>query len=98
MIYSRFVLPFLLFRLVLPQLHINNVPLQCVDSVKNQEYTFDSAHDEDEDILRQMRTLYGHSNRIVRVFLDCSTKVMIEFLCGSVYCSYLWTHYKCCLH
>ena len=44
-------------------------------------------------MLRQMRTLYARSNRIIRIFHNC-TKVLIELgrnFCGSFYCSYLWS-------
>ena len=47
-------------------------------------------------ILRQMRTLYARSNRLLRIFHSCSTKVLIGLgrsYCGSFYCSYLWTQF-----
>ena len=48
-------------------------------------------------MLRQMKTLYTRSTRIIRIFHNCSTKVLIEFgrsFCGSFYCSYLWSQYN----
>ena len=48
-------------------------------------------------MIRQMRTLYARSNRIIRVFHNCSSKVLIELgrsFCGSFYCSYIWSRYN----
>ena len=86
-----------LFKLSLPYLHINNIPISYVDSVKYLGFTFAGAHKDDNDILRQMRTLYARSNRLLRIFHGCSTKVLIELgrsYCGSFYCSYLWTQFN----
>ena len=52
-----------MFKLFLPYLHINNIPISYVDSVKYLGFTFAGAHKDDNDILRQMRTLYARSNR-----------------------------------
>ena len=70
------------------QLHGNNTPEQHVDSVKYLEFTFAASHKDDEDLLRQMRILYARSNRIVKIFHNCCTKVMVELersLYGSQY-------------
>ena len=86
-----------LFKLSLPYLHINTIPISYVDSVKYLGFTFAGAHKDDNDILRQMRTLYARSNRLLRIFHGCSTKVLIELgrsYCGSFYCSYLWTQFN----
>ena len=86
-----------LFKLSLPYLHINNIPISYVDSVKYLVFTFAGAHKDDNDILRQMRTLYARSNRLLRIFHGCNTKVLIELgrsYCGSFYCSYLWTQFN----
>ena len=48
-------------------------------------------------IIRQMRILYAHSNRLVRLFHSCSSDVLLELgrsFCGSFYCSHLRTCYK----
>ena len=41
-------------------------------------FTYAGAHKDDNDILRQMRTLYARSNRLLRIFHSCNTKVLIE--------------------
>ena len=86
-----------MFKLSLPYLHITNVPISYVDSVKFLGFTFAGAHRDDNDILRQMRTLYARSNRLLRIFHGSNTKVLIELgrsYCSSFYCSYLWTQFK----
>ena len=86
-----------MFKLSLPYLHINNIPISYVDSVKYLGFTFAGAHKDDNDILRQMRTLYARSNRLLRKFHGYNTKVLIELgrsYCGSFYCSYLWTQFN----
>ena len=40
-----------LFKLFLPYLHINNIPISYVDSVKYLGFTFAGAHMDDNDIL-----------------------------------------------
>ena len=58
---------------------------------------FSRNHKDDDGMLRQMRTLYAPSNRIIRIFHNCSAKVLIELgksFCGSFYCSYLWSQYN----
>ena len=75
----------------------NNVPLVYVDSIKYLGFTFSRNHKDGDDMLRQMRTLYARSNRINRIFHNCSNKVLIELrrsFCGSFYCSYLWSQYN----
>ena len=60
-------------------------------------FTFACAHKDDNDMLRQMRTLYARSNRLLRIFHSCNTNVLNELersYCGLFYCSYLWTQFK----
>ena len=85
------------YKLCLPSLHINNVHLVYVDSIKYLGLTFSGNHKDDDDVLRQMRTLYARSNRITRIFHNFSTKVLVKLarsFCGSFYCSYLWAQYN----
>ena len=49
-----------------------------VDSVKYLGFTFSGAHKDDNDILRQMRTLYARSNKLLRIFHCCNTKVLLS--------------------
>ena len=52
---------------------------------------------DDDDMLRQMRTLYIKSNKLLRTFYHCSIDVKLELFrsfCTSFCCCYLWTAYK----
>ena len=51
-----------LFKLALPFLHIKTIPISYVDSVKYLGFTLTGAHKDDNDMLRQMRTLHAGSN------------------------------------
>ena len=46
-----------LYKLCLPHVHINNVPLVFVDSIKYLGFTFSRNHKDDDDMFRQMWTL-----------------------------------------
>ena len=73
------------------------MPLVYVDSIKYLGFTFSRNHKEDDDMLRQTRALYALSKRIIRIFHNCSTKVLIELersFCGSFFCGYLWSQYN----
>ena len=56
---------------------------------------FNTNAQDDEDMLRKMRTLYIPSNKLLRIFHYCSD-VKLELFkrcCTSFYCCYLWTAY-----
>ena len=84
---------------MLSDVRINNMPVVYVDSVKYLRFTFSRYHKDDDDMLRQMRTLYGRSNRIIRLFHNCSATVLIELgrnFCGFFYCSFFMVD-SCCV-
>ena len=73
------------------------MPLVYVDSIKYLGFTFSRNHNDDDDMSRQMRTLYAPSNRIIWIFHNCSTKVLIVLggsFCGLFYCSCIWYQYN----
>ena len=48
---------------------------------------------DDDDMLKQMRTLYIKSNKLLRTFHYCTLDVKLELFrrfCVSLYCCYLW--------
>ena len=52
---------------------------------------------DDCDMLRQLRTLYAKSNKIIRTFSHCTIDVkllLIKSYCTSFYCGYMWSDYK----
>ena len=86
-----------LYKLTLPSLHINSLPILYTDSIKYLGYMFSSNNSDDNEMLRQMRLLYCRSNRLFRMFNKCSKHVLIELcrsFCTTFYCPYFWTAYK----
>ena len=86
-----------LYKLTLPSLHINYLPISYTDSIKYLGYMFSSNNSDDNEMLRQMRRLYCRSNRLFRMFNKCSKHVLIELcrsFCTTFYCPYFWTAYK----
>ena len=52
---------------------------------------------DDEDIAKQMRTLYIRSNKLLRMFSYCTIDVKMELFrsyCSSLYCCSLWSDYR----
>ena len=48
-------------------------------------------------MLRQLRTLYSKSNKIISTFSHCTIDVkllLIKSYCTSIYCGYMWSDYK----
>ena len=58
-----------LHKICLPCLHINNMYFEYVDSIKYLRFTFSRNHKDDDDMLKQLRTFYARSNRIIRIFI-----------------------------
>ena len=79
-----------LYKLALPVLHINSMPISYTDSIKYLGYIFSNNNNDDAEMLRQMRSLYCRSNRLVRLFSKCSKTVLIE-LCRS-FCKTFFGH------
>ena len=52
---------------------------------------------QDDDILRQMRTVYAKSNTLLRTFSHCSTDVKVTLFQSywtALHCPFLWCDYK----
>ena len=63
------------YKLLLPSLFMNSLPILYADSIKYLGLIFTSNNCNDSDILKQMRMLYCRSNRLVRLFNKCSMPV-----------------------
>ena len=51
---------------------------------------------DDEDMLRQLISLYAKSNNVIHTFNHCTVHVKllsIKSYCASFYCEYLWSNY-----
>ena len=81
--------------LTLWTLYINNVKLQYVDSYKYLGM-YIHVHNDDLDILRQLRSVILRSNILLRTFHRCSTDVklcLFQSYCANMYCSHLWFNF-----
>ena len=79
----------------IPSLYINNVKLQYVDSYKYLGM-YIHVHNDDLDILRQLRSVILRSNILLRTFHRCSTDVklcLFQSYCANMYCSHLWFNF-----
>ena len=61
-------------------LNICSEPLRFVNETKYLGFTFCSLNKDDKDILRQLRSVYARSNRILRIFSHCSIDVKLFYL------------------
>ena len=84
-------------KLSCPSVRLDSNTLAYISQTKYLGFMFNTNAQDDEDMLRQMRTLYIRSNKLLRTFHYCSTDVKLELFksyCTSFYCCYLWTAYK----
>ena len=84
-------------KLYCPTVNVDYDILEYTAYTKYLGFTFSVNVQDDDDMLRQMRTLYIRSNKLLRTFYHCSIDVKLELFrsfCTSFYCCYLWTAYK----
>ena len=84
------------YKLYLPPVFIGSDALKYVAESKYLGFSFCDSKQND-DILRQMRTVYAKSNTLLRTFSHCSTDVKVTLLqsyCTALYCPFLWSDYK----
>ena len=65
------------YKLRCPSVNIGSERLQFVNETNYLGFTFCSMNKDDKYILRQMRSVYANSNRILRMFSHCSIDVKI---------------------
>ena len=90
------------FKLKSSKLYCPNVRLYCdileyIYCTKYLNFTFNMNSQDDNNMLKQMRTLYIRSNKLLLTFHCCTIDVKLELFrsfCMSFYCCYLWTAYK----
>ena len=76
---------------------IGSDALKYVAESKYLGFNFCDSMQDDNDILRQMRTVYAKSNTLLRTFNHCSTDVKVtlfQSFCTALYCPFLWSNYK----
>ena len=85
------------FKLYYPTVSIGTERLTYVNTVKYLGFVFCENKKDDEDMLKQMRSLYAKSNKVIRKFNHCTVDgklLLIKSYCTSFYCGYLWSDYK----
>ena len=71
--------------------------LKYVDNTKYLGITFCETLKDDKDMIWQMRLLCTKSNKLLRIFSNCTTEVklvLFDSYCTSLYCLFLLD----CLH
>ena len=84
-------------KLVCPSVNICSEPLKFVNETKYLGFTFCNLNKDHKNILRQLRSVYRRSNRILRMFSHCNIDVKIvsfNSFYTPLYSSYLWTEYR----
>ena len=85
------------YKLYLPSVFIGSDAVKYVAESKHLGFSFCDSKQDDNDILRQMRTVYAKSNTLLRTFSHCSTNVKVTLFqsyCTALYCPFLWSDYK----
>ena len=80
------------YKLSYPLLYMDRQVLKYADNVKYLGFTFISDQKDDNDILRQLTMLYTKSNRLLRLFHNCSVDVKLALFrgyCTCIYCLFL---------
>ena len=84
-------------KLSYPTVRLESNILEYISQTKYLGFMFNTNAQDDEDMLRQVHTLYIRSNNLLRTFHYCSTDVKLKLFKSystSFYCCYLWTAYK----
>ena len=79
-------------KLFCPSVRLDSNILEYISQTKYLGFMLNTNAQDDEGMLRQMRTLYIRSNKLLRTFHYCSTDVKLELFknyCTSFYCCYL---------
>ncbi len=80
-----------------PVITLNGKTIKFSDHEKYLGVRTSSDCKDDADITRQMRSLYGRGNLIIRSFRHCSDPVKLQLFktfCCNFYCSHLWSFYN----
>ena len=76
---------------------IGSDALKYVAESKYLGFSFCDSKQDDNDILRQMRTVYTKFNTLLRTFSHCSIDVKVTLFqsyCTALYCPFLGSDYK----
>jgi hypothetical protein len=85
------------YKLTCHVLYLGDDVLLYVKRVNYLGFLFTSDIHDDEDMLKQLRTLYLRTNSILRLFQKCNSTVKLELFrsfASCFYCPYFWMEYK----
>ena len=88
-----------LYLYLLPAFYIRSSPILQVVQEKYLGVIIKSSQDDDETILKEMRSLYARGNIVLKKFKKCSDHVKVQLFksyCSSFYCCSLWSSYTNC--
>ena len=82
--------------LYVPNFILDDKALKYVDKEKYLGIIMSENCKSENDMHRQMRSIYGRGNMVIRNFKQCSDSVKVQLFntfCGNFYCSHLWSMY-----
>ena len=87
------------YKLFGPIVYLHLDRLNRIPETKYLGYLLSEDQSDDEDIAKQMRTLYLRSNKLLRMFTSsyCTIDVKMELFrsyCSSLYCCSMWSDYR----
>ena len=80
----------------LPPFYLNGAALPISESTKYLGHILNSNQRDDEDIVRQCRTLCASANTLIRKFYMCSPSIKLKLFnafCAPLYTSHLWWNF-----
>ena len=84
--------------LYFPKMFINDNVINVVSKEKYLGAFISDSNCDDDDLIRQMRSIYARGNALIRNFKHCSEEVkslLFKTYCSGMYGSSLWKSYKC---
>ena len=85
------------YKIYLPTVFIGSDALKYVSDTKYLGFIYCDSKSDDNDMLRQMRSLYVKSNKLLRTLSHCSPNVkltLIQSYCTTLYCPFLLNNYR----
>jgi len=87
--------------LYFPKIYLNNNVVKIVSKEKYLGAFIVDDGSDDEDLVRQMRSIYAKGNVLIKNFKCCTDEIkslLFKTYCTGFYCSSLWSSYKCNTH
>ena len=83
--------------LVVPSIRLHHNEIKCINSHKYLGCILREDMRDDDDIRRQLRSIYAKGNSVINKFKACSPVVKTELFrayCTHFYCSTIWSNYR----